>query len=143
MMLPFYSFRNILWNMEHDKLLAITIGRIRSFIDAMSTNAPYQGKRCAPMSLHVYSPKHSAIEPRPLFHQVMADAEWGECKVGDSFGPPWSTHWFRVVLEPMKDWNHDAELHFLWNSKYVCHSLHAPSIVLAHFALKLRSDSVE
>ncbi|XP_064614713.1 alpha-mannosidase 2C1-like [Liolophura sinensis] len=36
-------------------------------------------------------------------------------KVGESFGPAWSTHWFRVQIEIPAKWE-GKEVHLLWNS---------------------------
>jgi alpha-mannosidase len=40
---------------------------------------------------------------------------WKPCAIGDSFGPSWSTHWFRVVIRipPCAD---GRECHLVWDS---------------------------
>ena len=84
-----------------------------------------------PVSIEVYSPQkyvqkeevkeckeraevivnESKYEPddaivRPLFHQVMKDSvnKWEKCKVGDKLGPSWASHWFKLQLNPKKEW---------------------------------------
>eukprot|EP00466_Bigelowiella_natans_P010040 jgi/Bigna1/80071/fgenesh1_pg.67_\ len=47
------------------------------------------------MSLSVFSPKDSKHHPK--FSEAIK-ARYKACKVGDSFGPTWSTHWFKIKL---------------------------------------------
>ena len=47
-------------------------------------------------------------------------------KIGDKFGPSYSTHMFRVELRIPKKWvTDDAEIHFIWNGKCEA-SLYSP-----------------
>jgi len=55
---------------------------------------------------------------RPLFHDVhptMFQKEKKAAKVGDSFGPSWSTFWFELSFEIPSEWR-GQEVHLLWNS---------------------------
>lgn len=35
-------------------------------------------------------------------------------RIGDSFGPSWSTHWFKITLTVPIEWH--GEVHFLWDA---------------------------
>ena len=37
------------------------------------------------------------------------------CKIGDSFGPSWSTHWFRLELT-LSNLLPEQEVHLIWDS---------------------------
>eukprot|EP01084_Bolivina_argentea_P045267 83332_1 len=107
---------------QHYKLLCISIDRLSKFLDNnhwtdvnMSTKRLYYDK-CPPTNIQVYSPKHTQNETRPLFSTIMQEAKWDECKIGQSFGPSWSTHWFKLTLKPKDTWNKNKEIHLLWNS---------------------------
>ncbi len=60
--------------------------------------------------------KNTGIIP---FSEVMQRLdEFEGCKIGDSFGPTWTTHWFKVVLQVPSDWLRDfPEIHFIWNAE--------------------------
>eukprot|EP01084_Bolivina_argentea_P045266 83330_1 len=106
---------------QHEKLLWITEDRISKFLDDtqwtdcnLSKHRLYYEK-CAPVSMEVYSPDPK-IELRPLFNTVMKQSKWTKCKVNDSFGPSWSSHWFKLVLNPKESWDKNGEIHLIWNS---------------------------
>ncbi|RYP56547.1 hypothetical protein DL771_011866 [Monosporascus sp. 5C6A] len=52
---------------------------------------------------------------RPTFEEAMA-GEYKPAKVGDVFGPSWSTHWFRVVVTIPADLRDKEHLEFHWDS---------------------------
>ncbi|KAI2638152.1 glycosyl hydrolase family 38 domain-containing protein [Xylaria nigripes] len=52
---------------------------------------------------------------RPTFEEAMA-GDYHPAKVGDSFGPSWATHWFKVVLRVPKELLHKKHLEFHWDS---------------------------
>ena len=83
----------------------------------MSKHRLYYDK-CPPISMHVHSPDPKK-ELRPLFKTVMNSCVWTKCKVGESYGPSWSSHWFKLVLQPKESWDKSAEIHLLWNSKLI------------------------
>ena len=107
---------------QHKKLQWITQDRLSKFLDNKQwTDANLCNKRlyydkCDPLSLEVYSPDPQK-QLRPLFNTVMEQAKWKETKVGESFGPSWASHWFKLVLQPKPSWKDDAEIHLIWNSK--------------------------
>ncbi|KAI6093804.1 glycoside hydrolase family 38 protein [Hypoxylon rubiginosum] len=52
---------------------------------------------------------------RPTFKEAMA-GEFKPASVGQSFGPSWSTHWFKVVLRVPSDLQDKEHLEFQWDS---------------------------
>ncbi|KAI1489751.1 glycosyl hydrolases family 38 N-terminal domain-containing protein [Biscogniauxia mediterranea] len=52
---------------------------------------------------------------RPSFEEAMA-GEYKPAKVGDVFGPSWSTHWFKVVLSVPEDLRDKQHLELQWDS---------------------------
>ncbi|KAF1939242.1 hypothetical protein EJ02DRAFT_382116 [Clathrospora elynae] len=64
------------------------------------------------VKLAVYSPPKLA---RPLFKDATLHA-FHPTKVGESFGPSWSTHWFKVQLTVPKDMLEKEHLEFVWDA---------------------------
>lgn len=90
------------------KIESLYQGRIRQFTDAngqyhkLNLPAFYDRKRKhkGHVKLEVYSVP--GLE-RPLFHEAIGKAEWRDVSIGESFGPSWATHWFKVqVMLPTK-----------------------------------------
>jgi alpha-mannosidase len=52
---------------------------------------------------------------RPSFKDAV-DGEYEPAKVGDTFGPSWSTHWFKVVIRVPEDLLDKEHLEFQWDS---------------------------
>ncbi|KAH9883251.1 glycoside hydrolase family 38 protein [Xylariomycetidae sp. FL2044] len=52
---------------------------------------------------------------RPTFEEAMA-GEYTPASVGQSFGPSWATHWFRVVVQVPEDLREKEHLEFQWDS---------------------------
>ncbi|KAI0383823.1 glycoside hydrolase family 38 protein [Hypomontagnella monticulosa] len=52
---------------------------------------------------------------RPTFEEAMA-GEYKPTVVGQSFGPSWSTHWFKVVLRVPADLRDKQHLEFHWDA---------------------------
>ncbi|KAF8309652.1 glycoside hydrolase family 38 protein [Clavulina sp. PMI_390] len=49
---------------------------------------------------------------KPSFHEAMEQADkdgWKEAKKGDSFGPSWTNHWWKVSLRIPSDWDKKYE----------------------------------
>ena len=65
--------------------------------------------RRAPVALTVY-----AAPDRISYAEAMRGA-YHPAQVGEVFGPPWSTHWFRVEIDIPREWA-GQEVHFLWDS---------------------------
>ncbi|KAI9720394.1 MAG: hypothetical protein M1812_002900 [Candelaria pacifica] len=64
------------------------------------------------VKLSVYSVPHLA---RPTFKEATSK-EFKPTHVGESFGPSWSTHWFRIQLRIPKDLLEKEHLEFHWDA---------------------------
>jgi alpha-mannosidase len=54
---------------------------------------------------------------RPSFNDVMQQAKWEPCNVGDAFGPSWATVWFKLTLSlPVKPHWNGKEVWFVWDA---------------------------
>ncbi|KAK3074599.1 hypothetical protein LTS18_014219, partial [Coniosporium uncinatum] len=74
----------------------------------------YEGKGLSPeyIKLAVYSPPNLA---RPTFKEATSH-DFKPTKVGESFGPSWSTHWFRVALTVPSELKDKEHLEFHWDA---------------------------
>ncbi|CAB3990286.1 alpha-mannosidase 2C1-like [Paramuricea clavata] len=57
---------------------------------------------------------HCSVDGRVKYEDAM-QCQFSPAKVGDKFGPSWSTHWFKITAQIPEDWR-DEEVHFRWNS---------------------------
>lgn len=64
------------------------------------------------VDLQVY---HVPNLERPLFHKAIANATFEPAKVGDKFGPSWSTHWFKISIKIPTEWSKYETVIFDWN----------------------------
>lgn len=64
------------------------------------------------IKLSVYSPPNLS---RPLFKDATSHG-FKPTKVGESFGPSWSTHWFKVQLTVPDDLLKKEHLEFIWDA---------------------------
>ncbi|PSN59654.1 alpha-mannosidase-like protein [Corynespora cassiicola Philippines] len=64
------------------------------------------------IKLSVYSPPNLS---RPSFKEATSH-EFKPTKVGEWFGPSWSTHWFKVQLTVPKDLQDKEHLEFVWDA---------------------------
>ena len=96
---------------EHEKLLWITQDRIEKFLttEGQWRDVNLSQKRFyysyEPIKIEVYSP---TFKQRPLFHEIInknIKSNFKPCKIGDKFGPSWSSHWFKLYLNVPKSWN--------------------------------------
>lgn len=64
-------------------------------------------------------PKLSSYSPpdlsRPTFKEATSN-KFKDAKLGDQFGPSWSTHWFRIDLTIPKDMLRGEHLEFHWDA---------------------------
>jgi len=68
---------------------------------------------------------------RPPFHEAI-QLPFRECSKGESFGPSWSTHWFRVTLRIPHDFLKKVISPFPPNSALtIRNALNSISIVIA------------
>jgi alpha-mannosidase len=53
---------------------------------------------------------------RPPFKDATSDpSKFRQAKVGDSFGPSWTTHWFRVAVKVPSEWKNAPSVIFTWD----------------------------
>ena len=64
------------------------------------------------VKLSVYSPPGLT---RPTFKEATSNT-FKDTKVGDSFGPSWSTHWFKVKLKVPVNLLHKEQLELHWDA---------------------------
>ncbi|KAF2874655.1 glycosyl hydrolases family 38 N-terminal domain-containing protein [Massariosphaeria phaeospora] len=64
------------------------------------------------VKLSVYSPPNLT---RPTFADATAQT-FRPAKVGESFGPSWSTHWFKVEIRLPQDFRNRERLEFVWDA---------------------------
>jgi alpha-mannosidase len=73
-------------------------------------NATFSGK--PHVKLFVWSAPDTE---RPTFEEATSN-EFKETKIGDSFGPSWSTHWFKVVLTVPADIKDEELIELHWDA---------------------------
>ncbi|KAI0972557.1 glycoside hydrolase family 38 protein [Xylaria arbuscula] len=74
----------------------------------------YEGVASGPPNVRLWTWPAPGLS-RPSFEEAMA-GDYQPAKVGDSFGPSWSTHWFRVVIRVPKDLVDKEHLELQWDS---------------------------
>lgn len=74
--------------------------------------ARVKGTDTTHVKLSVYSPPDQS---RPLFKEATSH-KFTPTNVGASFGPSWSTHWFKVQLTVPKDLLKKERLEFHWDA---------------------------
>ena len=85
----------------------LTLRRINLFAERRLSGLVYTSK--APVRLSVYS------APDRIPYEAAMQGAYTPARLGEKFGPLWSTHWFRVEIEIPQDWA-GKEVHFLWDS---------------------------
>ncbi|EFJ52516.1 hypothetical protein VOLCADRAFT_115992, partial [Volvox carteri f. nagariensis] len=106
------------WVPQHHR--DITLGRLDGYLAAdgqfsdRTIRADMWSRKCAEcVSLEVYS--HPRGIPYPTYDEAIR-MPYCPAKVGDSFGPSWTTHWFRVRARVPPDWDGLGPLMFRWDS---------------------------
>lgn len=103
------------------KVTKLYDGRIRQFTDKggeyRELNLPKFYDRARwdhtdSVRLEVYSVPN--LE-RPHFKEAMEQAVWKRTSKGQSFGPSWSTHWFKIDIRLNKEWRNAEQILFEWN----------------------------
>jgi alpha-mannosidase len=84
----------------------ITRRRIKQFTNALREKL-YPAR--APIQLFVHGPTDRIPYAEAL------TGEFRPTQAGEKFGPPWSTHWFRVEMNVPQTWR-GKEVHLLWDS---------------------------
>lgn len=102
--------------MEHSvmKHKRTTFERAEKFVSSMYFKDINLHGRLYPKVQPVDSISHYAAPDRITVDNAMKQI-YQPCSIGQSFGPSWSTHWFRVELKIPKSWV-EHEVYFLWNS---------------------------
>ncbi|KAF2085625.1 glycoside hydrolase family 38 protein [Saccharata proteae CBS 121410] len=74
----------------------------------------YEGRASGPehVKLYVYSPPNLS---RPSFKEATSH-KFEPTRVGEGFGPSWSTHWFRIHLTVPSDLKDKEHLEFHWDA---------------------------
>ena len=63
--------------------------------------------------ISVYSPPNLA---RPSFDEAVKKGVFDQTKKGQSFGPSWSTHWFKITIRVPSDLAEKEHLEFHWDA---------------------------
>lgn len=103
------------------KVLSIFEQRLRQFTDGgeykdLYLAGYYDRKRISDgdtVHLAVYSVPDLK---RPLFKKAIKEAVWKNAYKGQSFGPSWATHWFRIDVRIPPEWKDADEVLWEWNS---------------------------
>lgn len=66
----------------------------------------------ANVKLEVYSVPNVK---RPLFKDAIPAAKWRATEKGESFGPSWTTHWFKVNIKVPTEWKDAESVIFRWD----------------------------
>ncbi|KAI0842089.1 glycoside hydrolase family 38 protein [Hypoxylon sp. FL0890] len=74
----------------------------------------YEGIASGPPNVKLWTWPAPGLS-RPTFKEAVA-GEYTPAAVGQSFGPSWSTHWFKVVLQVPADLRNKEHLEFQWDS---------------------------
>ncbi|KAL1635531.1 Glycoside hydrolase, 38 vacuolar alpha mannosidase [Neofusicoccum ribis] len=114
---------------EYPKLAAGPVGKQihKIYLDRLrqfTSGGQYESKGLLPkitdarasgsdhVKLHVYSPPDLT---RPTFKEATRH-NFRPASVGESFGPSWSTHWFRIHLTVPSELRHKNHLEFHWDA---------------------------
>ncbi|XP_031572230.1 alpha-mannosidase 2C1-like [Actinia tenebrosa] len=92
-----------------------TLERAEKFISNQFFSDINLYSRLYPKSLPVTSITHYAAPGRITYEEAVK-GEYSPAKVGESFGPTWSTHWFKVIIDIPEEWTGER-VHFRWNSE--------------------------
>ena len=84
----------------------LTLSRLHTFKDTLRAQVY---PRRAPIEITAFS------APDRIPYSEAIKGEYKPTQVGEVFGPPWSTHWFKVTAKIPKDWE-GCEVHLLWDS---------------------------
>ncbi|XP_067041919.1 alpha-mannosidase 2C1-like isoform X2 [Acropora muricata] len=91
-----------------------TLERAEKFISPLYFSDVNLFSRLYPKKLPVNSITHYAAPGRIRYNEAIR-GKFVETQVGHSFGPTWSTHWFKVDFDIPEEWRGE-EVHFRWNS---------------------------
>ncbi|PFX33378.1 Alpha-mannosidase 2C1 [Stylophora pistillata] len=91
-----------------------TLERAEKFISPQYFADVNLFSRLYPKKLPVSSLTHYAARGRVPYSEAVC-GKFVEAQVGNSYGPTWSTHWFKVVMDIPQEWTGE-EVHFRWNS---------------------------
>ncbi|GFR42445.1 hypothetical protein Agub_g3352 [Astrephomene gubernaculifera] len=106
-----------LWVPQHHR--DITLGRLDTYLaanqfsDVNLRSQLWAGRNSECVSLEVYS--HPKDQPYPSYEQAI-HMPYRPTRVGEQFGPSWTTHWFRVRVAVPAEWGGRGPLMFRWDS---------------------------
>ncbi|CAH3194175.1 unnamed protein product, partial [Porites evermanni] len=89
-----------------------TIERAEKFISSQYFSDINLYSRLYSKKLSVSSLTHFAAPGRVTYNEAIRE-KFVETQVGCSFGPTWSTHWFKVIIHIPEEWKGEA-VHFRW-----------------------------
>ncbi|XP_022094007.1 alpha-mannosidase 2C1-like [Acanthaster planci] len=91
-----------------------TLERAEKFIsDTYFTDVNLRG-RLYPDKKPVTAIYHCAVEDRIPYNEAVS-REFTKTEIGESFGPTWATHWFRIEFIIPDEWS-NKEVRLAWNS---------------------------
>ena len=67
------------------------------------------------------------------------DKTFNDCKIGDTFGPTWSTHWFKIKVKRPEEW-FNKEMHLIIDTSTEAMLYSSTGIVLQGFTCSDGSD---
>nr|XP_058950713.1 alpha-mannosidase 2C1-like isoform X3 [Pocillopora verrucosa] len=91
-----------------------TLERAEKFISSQYFADVNLFSRLYPKKLPVSSLTHYTAPGRVPYNEAVC-GKFAEAQVGNSYGPTWSTHWFKVVIDIPEEWTGEI-VHFRWNS---------------------------
>ena len=86
----------------------LTLQRVQNFASERALAGQFYPEK-APVQMSVFR------APGRIPYAEAAQGEYIPTNLGQSFGPAWSTHWFKVEIKIPESWA-GQEVHFLWDS---------------------------
>nr|CAG4651772.1 EOG090X04YD [Triops cancriformis] len=100
------------------KNLRTTVERIEKFVSPLYfTDVNLYGKLYSATAKldGIFHSSSSKQDWKTISFKDVSTDEFTPIKIGDSFGPTWSTHWFKLVVSIPEKWV-GKEIHLCWNS---------------------------
>ncbi|MEN4041658.1 MAG: hypothetical protein ROW39_04885, partial [Anaerolineaceae bacterium] len=85
----------------------LTRERLKKFLSKDQLAATLYSERI-PVQLSVYA------APGRISYAEAMQGDYHPASIGQRFGPDWSTHWFKLVIDIPLAWK-DREVHLLWD----------------------------
>ncbi|CAG0918169.1 unnamed protein product [Notodromas monacha] len=119
-----FTKRDILFIMDYVASLRknkrTTLERMEKFISTeLFTDVNLHGQRYsaekAVTDLSHWAGKDSEKDWRKYPFSIASVQTFKPVNIGDSFGPTWATHWFKVIIDIPESWKGET-VHLIWNS---------------------------